>query len=35
MRAALKEAQEIVQARRRRFESATDLFDDLEKNRGQ
>ena len=34
-RAALKEAQEIVQAHRARFESATDLFDDLEKNRGQ
>ena len=34
-RAALSEAQAIVQARRGRFESAADLFDDLEKNRGQ
>ena len=34
-RAAFGEAQAIVQARRGRFESASDLFDDLEKNRGQ
>jgi DNA-damage-inducible protein J len=34
-RAALTEAQDIVQAGRARFDSAADLFDDLEKNRGQ
>ena len=34
-RAALEEAQSIVQARRARFETAAELFDDLEKNRGQ
>ena len=34
-RAALTEAQEIVQARRARFDSAAELFDDLEKNSSQ
>ena len=34
-RAAIEEAQTIVQARRARFDSAADLFDDLEKNRSQ
>ena len=34
-RAALTEAQEIVQAHRARFDSAIELFDDLEKNRSQ
>ena len=33
-RAALDEAQAVVQARRIRFETAADLFDDVEKNRG-
>jgi DNA-damage-inducible protein J len=33
-RAALSEAGEIVQAHHARFDSAADLFDDLEKNGG-
>ena len=33
-RAAMTEADEIVRTRRARFASATELFDDLEKNSG-
>jgi DNA-damage-inducible protein J len=33
-RAAMAEADEIAQTRRARFATATDLFDDLEKNSG-
>jgi DNA-damage-inducible protein J len=34
-REAMREADEIAQAHRARFETADDLFDALEKNRGQ
>jgi DNA-damage-inducible protein J len=34
-RAAMDEADAIVRTRRARFKKAADLFDDLEKNRGQ
>lgn len=33
-RAAMEEADEIARTRRARFATATELFDDLEKNRG-